>query len=74
MKRKFTGWQFIYQLLVKCIISIITLLLLTPCMNLVVEIITNSEHKEAFYLAHYRDEPEIFFNSILGIEDETEVN
>ena len=43
-------------------------------MNLVVEFITHTEHKEAFYLAHYRDEPEIFFNSILGIEDETEVN
>ena len=74
MKKKFTSWQFIYQLLVKCIISIITLLFLTPCMKLVVEIITNSEHKEAFYLAHYRDEPEIFFNSILGIEAETEAN
>ena len=74
MKKKFTSWQFIYQLFLKFIISIITLLLLDPCINLVVNVITETKHKEAFYHAHYKDEPEIFFNSILGIEDETEVN
>ena len=74
MKRKFTGWQFIYQLLVKLIIAIIACLLVTPCMNLVVDVITETKHKEAFYHAHYRDEPKIFFNSILGIEAETEAN
>lgn len=74
MKKKFTAWQFTYQLFVKLIIATITACLFISCMNLVVNVITETKHKEAFYSAHYRDEPEIFFNSILGIEDETEVN
>ena len=74
MKKKFTSWQFLYQLLVKLVIATIAACLLIPCMNLVVNVITETKHKEAFYHAHYRDEPEIFFNSILGIEDTKEAN
>lgn len=72
MKKKLTAWQFVYLLAIKAAIIIVAANLLIPCTNFVVDRIYETEHKEAFFDAHYKSEPGIFFNSIFGIEDEKE--
>lgn len=73
MKKKYTFRQFIYQIYVKIVIAIIALILMNPCMHLIIKNITESEHKDNFYKAHYTDEPEIFFSSIFELKNEKEV-
>ena len=70
MKKKYSFWQVIYLLMIKTIILVITASLLIPCINFIVDRICETEHKEAFFHAHYRSEPQIFIESILGMTDE----
>lgn len=70
MKKKYSFLQAIYLLLIKSVILVISTCMLIPCINFVVDSICESEHKEAFFEAHYSSEPQIFFESVLGITDE----
>ena len=70
MKRKYSLWQLIYLLAIKIVIAVIVASLLIPCVNFVIDRICETEHKEAFFDAHYRSEPQIFIESILGMTDE----
>ena len=72
MKKKYSYWQVIYLLLIKTVILAISTSLLIPCINFVVNSICESEHKEAFFEAHYKSEPQIFFDSVLGTSDAKE--
>ena len=66
MKKKYSFCQAIYLLLIKTVLLAITASLMIPCINFLVDRICETEHKEAFFHAHYRSEPQIFFDSILG--------
>lgn len=72
MKRKYSLWQLIYLLAIKIVIAVIVASLLIPCVNFVIDRICETEHKEVFFDAHYRSEPQIFFEAILGIANDTE--
>ena len=72
MKKKYSLWQLTYLLLIRIAILAISVNLMIPCINFVVDRICETEHKEAFFHAHYRSEPQIFLDSILGNTFSTE--